>query len=1268
VDEKLLGFHILRQARDTYQFEDDRFAYRGQALIPNFQIARSFATKINQRRDISNFPNEIVQASQINALALIQGVTHYIFQLYLATRPQLLTDALAHLRQQIGSDSAERTLLRFIEEFQPQPVYHRELDPQSYLASTYDSRPNREVTLEEMTMLWMSNINPAFEPFSELFDDELLKKQTSYNRITMGITDFFAQVAKTDPGDAFFPSGTSIIDILMEPIRQSPYSLEGQLKVLMEEWGPTLGSYLYRLLTTIDVLKEDSRPLLVGPGFGGDSWKGTAESIVPYYDPALYDLEFENFTQDRAWMPNLVLIAKNAYVWLDQLSKQYGRSITTLDQVPDEELDQLARWGFTGLWLIGLWERSNASKTIKQITGNQDAVASAYSLKSYQIAAQLGGNEACHKLQERAWKRGIRLASDMVPNHMGIDSDWVMEHPDWFLSLNYSPYPNYTFNGVNLSWNPSVGIYLEDHYYDRTDAAVVFKRVDFNTGDTRYIYHGNDGTSMPWNDTAQLNYLMPEVREAMIQVILDIAKRFPIIRFDAAMTLVKKHIQRLWFPEPGTGGAIASRSEHGMTRPEFERLMPEEFWREVIDRAAVEAPDTLLLAEAFWLLESYFVRTLGMHRVYNSAYMNMMRDEENSKYRQLVKNTLEFDPEILKRYVNFMNNPDEKTAVEQFGKGDKYFGICMVLLTMPGLPMFGHGQVEGFAEKYGMEYYRAYWEETADQYLIQRHERELFPLMKKRYLFAGVENFLFYDYQTEYGHDENVFAYSNRVGSEMAILLYNNSYQSTAGTIHRSVIYSTKADGDNRVMTQQTLSEGLDLSPQDDQYLIFRDHRSGLEYIRPSHEISQYGLHTELAGYQYMALLDFRVVQDNDHGQYYQLAASLAGRGVPSIDNAVLEMMVEPVRAPFWSLINDQMVQRFMEVRRSLSNSSEPEKLPEQELAALLDDIEQKMYSLMDAVEAFAGSDSTTDTFEVDEKLQDEEFEEEELTAQSLAGGNRSAESLPDYKTAAAQSSRELTESLIYLPYADTPTAILELFEPVRDRPAFWGGILTVMYLSAIGTPMQVRSWIDEWLLSRVIDTMLHNLGANDQESSQIIAAVKLAISLPEMFAAELPERADRLLEMILQEPDAQQFLNINAFQGTVWFNREGFTELLRWLVIGAQLFSPSLRVLEQRYNSVERLQRALEQSAYQVDKLREATRRPEIAMARQSLSAIEQQTRQALTPPDPVTGAAFSRNGSSVNGDASSSGSQSSASDSFDLSDHADHSDPLDQDEDDQA
>jgi hypothetical protein len=136
---------------------------------------------------------------------------------------------------------------------------------------------------------------------------------------------------------------------------------------------------------------------------------------------------------------------------------------------------------------------------------------------------------------------------------------------------------------------------------------------------------------MPWNDTAQLDYLDAGVREAVMQAILDVARRSPIIRFDAAMTLAKRHVRRLWYPAPGEGGGVPSRGRYGaLTDEDFERAMPREFWREVVDRVAAEVPDTLLLAEAFWMMEGYFVRTLGMHRVYNSAFMHMMRQQDNA--------------------------------------------------------------------------------------------------------------------------------------------------------------------------------------------------------------------------------------------------------------------------------------------------------------------------------------------------------------------------------------------------------------------------------------------------------------------------------------------------------------------------------------------------------------------------------------------------------------------------------------------------------------
>ncbi|HNA90074.1 MAG TPA: alpha-amylase family glycosyl hydrolase, partial [Anaerolineales bacterium] len=682
----------------------------GHVVLADLTSARAFASQMAALR------TDPISATDLYVISLLDEAYHILLHNYYSRYTGVMGRAMGVLQSNLGSNY-DLTLTRFTTEYPPLSVFRNEVTAGVYLSAKTANHGNfgrgvRAAAIEEMLLINNANKNPAIKRYHDLFDESVMDG-SAYKDFIGRLLEFFSQQPGLTGGVG---QGETLTDILLAPIKASPDSLEGQLQYILEKWGHLLGEeFSGRILRGMDYLREE----IIRKQGPIDTFN--VETHVPSFSGAEY-AEYERYSPDQEWMPRLVLMAKNTYVWLDQLSKKYQRDISHLDQIPDEELDSLASRGFTGLWLIGLWERSRASQRIKQRMGQSDAVASAYSLHAYDIAGDLGGWGALENLRTRAWVRGIRLSADMVPNHMGIDSTWVTEHPDWFLSLSYPPYPSYSFRSENLSDDLRVGIYLEDHYYDKSDAAVVFQRRDLQTGDLRYIYHGNDGTSFPWNDTAQLDFTKPEVREAVIQVILHVARNFPVIRFDAAMTLAKKHIQRLWFPEPGSGGAIPSRSQFGLTRAEFDEKIPVEFWREVVDRVATEVPDTLLLAEAFWLMEGYFVRTLGMHRVYNSAFMHMLRDEDNAKYRQAIKNTLEFDPQILKRYVNFMNNPDEKTAVEQFGKGDKYFGICTVLATLPGLPMFGHGQVEGFSEKYGMEFRRPKWEETQDDGLIQAHE------------------------------------------------------------------------------------------------------------------------------------------------------------------------------------------------------------------------------------------------------------------------------------------------------------------------------------------------------------------------------------------------------------------------------------------------------------------------------------------------------------------------------------------------------------------
>ncbi|MGO9481474.1 MAG: alpha-amylase family glycosyl hydrolase, partial [Candidatus Kryptoniota bacterium] len=599
---QIFEFHISRKAREYFKFDETLFTLSGDLIFPNVRAAQAFAARMNEaNKAIFGKNSSPVSSGDLNAMGVYHEVVHFVINSYVSqVNPAAFLRLENWLRKNIGAAELERSTRKFVELFPATPVYRGEEAAENYLSRSVGTLPNRHVAMTELILLWLENRNPSFTPILPLIDDGDLNVESKYNDIVSDADNFF------DTQPRFPYVSLPLLKMLRAPAEAYPNSISEQLQFMAKHWEKILNKspYLLKLLTAVDIIKEEGKYFLMLDQARSDKNKiprvaqadffgfGEKESQAVLRFKG-HEYEAENFSQDLGWMPRVVLIAKNAFVWLDQLGRKYGRAMTRLDQIPDEELDILASRGFTGLWLIGIWTRSFASQRIKQFNGNSDAIASAYSLNSYDIASDLGGYEAYGNLKDRAFRYGIRLASDMVPNHMGIDSAWVINHPDWFLSSEYPPFPNYTFNGPDLSNDDRVGIFIEDGYWSKRDAAVVFKRLDRWTGDVRYIYHGNDGTHMPWNDTAQLDFTNPEVREAVIQTIVHVARMFPIIRFDAAMVLSKKHYQRLWFPEPGTGGSIPSRANFSMTKDQFDAAIPNEFWREVVDRVQKEVPDTL---------------------------------------------------------------------------------------------------------------------------------------------------------------------------------------------------------------------------------------------------------------------------------------------------------------------------------------------------------------------------------------------------------------------------------------------------------------------------------------------------------------------------------------------------------------------------------------------------------------------------------------------------------------------------------------------------
>jgi len=1100
VDVAPREFHVSRGVREIYGLDEGLFSVSGNVVFADFHAARTFALRLNERRPAER----AISASDLYALGLIDEALHLVVARHRReSAPQLWAEAIALLGEEVGQGPLDELLLAFVDEFPPTSVFKGEITVEEYLAGETDGEDHREAALEELVLMWLANRNPAFEPFRELFDDDNLRQATAYGTVVRRIESFLSS------SETSGPPGRSLLDRLLAPVRAAPDSLQGQLEFIRTTWAELLGPDLHRVLGGLDFLAEENR-----------AWFPAGPGPIEPPDYRVLAETGERYSADRDWMPQLVLLAKNAHVWLAQLSQKHGHEISTLNGIPDEELERLANWGLTGLWLIGVWERSRASEQIKKRMGDDEAVASAYSLEDYRIADALGGEAAYEDLRGRAWQYGIRLSTDMVPNHMGIDSRWVMEHPDWFLSLGHSPYPSYNFDGPDLSDDSRVGIFIEDHYWDRSDAAVVFKRVDRETGDERFVYHGNDGTSMPWNDTAQLDYLNPEVREAVIQTILAVARRSPVIRFDAAMTLARQHFHRLWFPEPGAAGAVPSRAEYSMSRADFDHAMPGEFWREVVDRVAEEAPDTLLLAEAFWLLEGYFVRTLGMHRVYNSAFMNMLRDERNAEYRQLIRSTLEFDPQILKRYVNFMSNPDERTAVDQFGTGDKYFGVATLMATMPGLPMFGHGQIEGLEEKYGMEFRRPRWDEAPNEGLVWRHELQLFPVLRRRRFFAEVDRFLLYDFVADDGSvDENVFAYSNEIDGERSLVVFHNRYAETRGRLKLSTAVAESTNGDEKNLVRTTLGDGLGLPEADGLWVVYRDAVSGLEYLKSCRELRSDGFFFDLDGYRLHCFQEFRETAEDEDHPWHELAVHLDGQGVRNIDDALGQWRMTELLKPFRRLLSPEIFKRLA------SDENREEAVVE-----LLEVARTEVADLLDAALSAAGSEAGGGTALVEGRILTELETVLEL-AQHMRRPEEGRGEEESWEVA-------LTDAL--------------------GDPVAWMTLVTwvvVRHLGEVGgcgdRQGTAGERFSEWYLRSALVDLVIALDRSEDDGLRAGLAVDLMIETV-VWRKNVTglEGIGPALTDIVGDEKGQEYLRINSHADVLWFRRESFEELLRWMIL----------------------------------------------------------------------------------------------------------------------
>jgi hypothetical protein len=104
----------------------------------------------------------------------------------------------------------------------------------------------------------------------------------------------------------------------------------------------------------------------------------------------------------------------NTRVWLTDFSRKLGRA-PTLDDIPDAELDRLAKMGFDWVWFLSVWQtgptgqrvsRSNPEwrrefqETLRDLR-EEDIPGSGFAITGYTVHSNLGGDAALARLRER---------------------------------------------------------------------------------------------------------------------------------------------------------------------------------------------------------------------------------------------------------------------------------------------------------------------------------------------------------------------------------------------------------------------------------------------------------------------------------------------------------------------------------------------------------------------------------------------------------------------------------------------------------------------------------------------------------------------------------------------------------------------------------------------------------------------------------------------------------------------------------------------------
>jgi glycosidase len=340
----------------------------------------------------------------------------------------------------------------------------------------------------------------------------------------------------------------------------------------------------------------------------------------------------------------------NTRVWMTELSRKIGHP-ATLDDIPDAELDQLAKTGFDWIWLLSVWQTGIAGPIVSRENPQwrkefqntlpdlkeEDIVGSGFAITAYQVHEQLGGDAALARLRKRLKERGLKLMLDFMPNHTAIDHEWVDQFPDYYI------------HGTETQLSKEPGNYI---------------RLQRPAGEL-ILAHGRDPYFPGWPDSLQLNYGNSELQEAMTRELIKVAGQCDGVRCDMAMLVLPEVFEKTW------------------------GIPCQPFWPQAIKRVREANLEFCLLAEVYWGLE-WTLQQLGFDYTYDKTLYDRLKEG----HARPVREHFGADREYQAKSARFLENHDELRAAAEF-PDEKHEAAAVITFCSMGLRFFHQGQLEG---------------------------------------------------------------------------------------------------------------------------------------------------------------------------------------------------------------------------------------------------------------------------------------------------------------------------------------------------------------------------------------------------------------------------------------------------------------------------------------------------------------------------------------------------------------------------------------------